>query len=51
MAPALRSQTDVRKAENKEDITHVYEEIWGFDPDETFYKSYPEKPIRGFKIS
>ena len=43
MAPVsspTRANKDKRKQETKEDVKHVLEEIWGFEPKTTFCKIF-----------
>ena len=47
MSPVTRSNRDKRSAENQEDIKHILEEVWDFDPDETFYKIFSRESKKG----
>ena len=49
MAPKLRSKREKRREETKEDINHVLEEVWDFDPEENFYKIFPRKERKGIQ--
>ena len=49
MAPTTRSNRDKRRAENQEDINHLLEEVWGLDPEETFYKIFSRESKKGIQ--
>ena len=51
MAPELRSKREKRRVETKEDIRHLLEEIYDFDPEETFYKIFSKQAIKGIQDS
>ena len=41
------SNRDQRKAMIKKDVTHVLEELWGYGPDEIFYKIFERQTRNG----
>ena len=43
MAPELGSKREKIWAENQEDIKHLLEEVWDFDPEETFCKIFSKQ--------
>ena len=47
MAHVARSNREKRRAENQEDIKHLLEEIWDYDPDNTFYKIFSREANTG----
>ena len=49
MAPELRSKTEKKRAETKEDVEHLLEEIFDFRPDKTFYKIFARQTSHGIQ--
>ena len=49
MASRTRSKREKRRAETKEDIKHLLEEVWDFRPEENFYKIFSRVATKGIQ--
>ena len=49
MAPVTRSNREKRRTEIQEEIKHLLEEAWDFNPDETFHKIFFREAKKGIQ--
>ena len=45
----LRSKREKKRVETKEDIKHLFEKVWDYDPDRTFYKIFVREAREGIQ--
>ena len=49
MASGTRSRREKRRADTKEYIKHLQEEVWDFQPEENFYKIFSRAATKGIQ--
>ena len=45
--PSSQTNRKMRQIANAEDVKHVLEKLWNFDPDETFHKTFSREDGKG----